>query len=128
MDGRTADILAIRQLVARYGHALDAGDGEGWASTFVADGRFETVGREPFVGRAAIAAAIRDKTPFASRHFPDNLLIEVTGDTARMQAYLKVIGQGGIRVTGAYEDSLRRENGEWLFVERRFTFDAGQPA
>ena len=120
----TDDIVAIEQLVARYNQALDRGDGEAWASAFVEDGRFETVGRSPLVGRAAIAAALRGREPFRSRHFVSNMLIEVAGDTAEMRAYLMVVAQREITVTGSYEDRLRREDGRWLFVERRFTADA----
>lgn len=80
-----SDIAEIKQLVARYNHLLDSGDGEAWASAFVEDGRFET---------------------------------------ARMRAYLMVVAQREIAVTGSYEDILRPEDGRWLFVERRFTSDA----
>lgn len=51
------------------------------------------------------------------------MLIEVDGDVAHMCAYLMVVAQREITVTGSYEDVLRREDGEWLFVERRFTSD-----
>jgi uncharacterized protein (TIGR02246 family) len=117
------EIVAIKQLVARYCHALDRGDGEGWASAFTEDGRFETVGRFAHEGRAAIAKALGSRTPYRSRHFPCNLLIEVDGDTATMRAYLKVLSGGRISVTGQYEDRLRKVDGQWLFVERRFTHD-----
>lgn len=120
----TADIVAIKQLVARYCDALDRGDGEAWAATFVDDGRFETVGRTPVVGRSAIAALIAGRAPYRSRHFPTNLLIDVDGDSARMRAYLKVVSEGRITVTGEYADVLRRDGGQWRFVERVFAPDA----
>lgn len=119
-----SDIEAITQLVARYNHALDGGDGEAWASAFVEDGVFETVGRPPLVGRAAISNALQGRRPFNSRHFVSNMHIELDGDTARMRAYLMVVSEREITVTGSYDDVLRRENGEWLFVHRQFTFDA----
>lgn len=118
------DIVAIEQLVARYNHAIDAGDGDGYAATFLEDGCFQIAGREPVRGRAALAEMVR-RTTGRVRHFVSNLLIEGEGDAATMRAYLDAIPRGGgaVGTTGVYEDTLRRVDGRWLFVERRFTPD-----
>ena len=38
------DRLAIQELIARYNHAIDGGDPDGWAATFAPDGTFESRG------------------------------------------------------------------------------------
>jgi len=50
------DYIEIQQLYANYAHALDQGEGERFASTFVLDGEF-TGGRGP--GRGGEAAGDR---------------------------------------------------------------------
>lgn len=117
------DVTAIHQLLARYAHAIDSGNGKAWAETFTEDGVFEYVDRRRAVGRAAIAAVVGTRRPYASRHMAQNALITVDGDTATMKAYLIVTRGTQITVTGGYEDKLRRVNGAWLFSERRFTDD-----
>lgn len=117
------DVTAIHQLLARYAHAIDSGNGKAWADTFTEDGVFENVDRRRAVGRAEIAAVVGTRRPYASRHMAQNALITVDGDTATMKAYLIVTRGTEIIVTGGYEDKLRRVNGAWLFSERRFTDD-----
>jgi uncharacterized protein (TIGR02246 family) len=120
----TEDVVAIHQLLARYAHAIDSGNGKAWAETFTEDGVFEYVNRRRAVGRVQIAAVVRTgNRPYTSRHMAQNALIKVDGDTATMKAYLIVTRGTEIIVTGGYEDTLKRVNGEWLFSERRFTDD-----
>jgi hypothetical protein len=61
------DYIEIQQLYANYAHALDQGEGERFASTFVLDGEF-TGGRGPGRGgevRAPIKSQAAQPPPFA---------------------------------------------------------------
>ena len=40
MEPSIADTLKISRLYARYAHAIDAGDGETWASCYAPDGSY----------------------------------------------------------------------------------------
>lgn len=121
----TEDVVAIQQLIARYAHALDAGNGKEWAATFTEDGVFKFVDSNRVVaGREQIAALVRPgRKPYESRHNLQSPWIEVNGDTATLKAYLIVTRGTEVIVTGSYDDTLRRVNGQWLFSERRFTND-----
>ena len=47
----TQDYIDIEQLYAQYNHAIDSGDGEGWAATFTPDGAFNRfAGKDALVG------------------------------------------------------------------------------
>jgi ketosteroid isomerase-like protein len=123
------DVLAIQQLAAVYNHTVDAGDGAGFAATFVADGKLIT--NTEIVGRAALtefAPTVPQNIP-RPRHIITNLVIEGSGDAATLSAYLQIYGHlvdgapPQIVTSGVYTDTLRREGGSWLFVERHFVAD-----
>jgi hypothetical protein len=130
------DYELIRQLLGRYNMAIDLGDAEGWAATFVPDGVFHCSGLpegNPLGGRyegtdALIAYA---KTNFGiakgrARHWNTNVLIEGDGDSATMRCYLLNLTAGAGKLagtTGIYEDRLRKLDGEWRFVERHIAVD-----
>lgn len=118
----TDDIVAIQQLVARYNHAIDGGDAEGWGRCFAPEGSFQISGREPTVGREALAEIVRRRAD-GSRHVTTNMLIEGDGDTATMRAYLTVLRERAVSVTGSYTDRLVKVDGRWLFEQRLFTAD-----
>ncbi|MEE8422019.1 MAG: nuclear transport factor 2 family protein [Dehalococcoidia bacterium] len=118
----TDDIVAIQQLVARYNHAIDGGDAEGWANCFTAEASFQISGREPTVGREALAEIVRRRAD-GSRHVTTNMLIEGDGGTATMRAYLTVLRERAVSVTGSYTDRLVKVDGRWLFEQRLFTAD-----
>src|SRR5271163_2172803 len=87
------DYIEIQQLYAGYAHALDKGEGERFAATFVLDGEF-TGGRGP--GRGGEARnPIKGKDAFLEmgsrgglRHFNANLVITPTPDGAQGSVYL----------------------------------------
>ncbi len=122
-----ADRLEILELAARYNHAIDSGDGKGWAATFTPDGVFET-SRGATTGTAALAQfAETFATRMAgSRHWNDNHVIEGDGDEATHRCYLQLLRTGeqaGIISTGRYDDRLRRVDGAWRFVHRTVLSD-----
>jgi uncharacterized protein (TIGR02246 family) len=123
------DVLAIQRLASEYNHAVDAGDGAGFAATFVDDGKLIT--NTEVAGRAALAefaVTVPQNIP-RPRHIVTNLVIDGSGDTATLSAYLQMYARlvdGGppqIFTSGVYTDTLRREGGSWLFVERHFVAD-----
>ena len=67
-----ADRLEIEELVYRYNHATDAGDGDTRADLFTEDGIFVAPGRD-LRGRDAIRAATRAS---GRRHGVNNLVLD----------------------------------------------------
>jgi uncharacterized protein (TIGR02246 family) len=108
------DQLAIQALAARYNFAIDTGDGEAFAATFVEGGVLNGAGSET-EGRAALAAFA---VGFAGsvrgpRHVVTNMVID--GDGKATSTVLAI---------GGYDDTLSKEDGTWRFVRRSFTLDS----
>ena len=121
------DQLDIMELMARYNHAIDGGDPEGWAGTFTKDAVFE--GSTATVkGRDEMLEFVRSRDPSnATRHWNNNVLIEGDGDDATAKVYLitfDVSGPPKIRSSGIYHDTLKRVNGQWKFTHRKVQPDA----
>ncbi|MGX7678938.1 nuclear transport factor 2 family protein [Jatrophihabitans sp. DSM 45814] len=123
------DVVAIEQLCARYNHAVDAGDGPGFAATFTEDGVL--VVNQRFEGHAALAAfaeSVPTRIP-RPRHIVSNVLVDGDSNAASAKAYLQLYARtgdgGGLSMisSGVYADSLRRKDGQWLFIERVFAAD-----
>jgi ketosteroid isomerase-like protein len=123
----TEDRLAILDLIARYNHAYDQGDGEAYADTWTEDGVFE--GARTARGRAELQAMPQSSAErgWSVRHWTANPVIDGDGDEATMRLYLTVlrIDADGHRIdqTGIYTDRLRRVQGSWKFVHRHLTPD-----
>lgn len=124
------DQLAIRDLAARYNHAIDGGDGTAYADTFVDDGVLDA-GALFVEGRAALeqfgssfAGTVR-----APRHIAASLVVDGDGDHAELRAYVQMFALVGepprheVTASGTYRDTLVRVNGGWRFVRRTFTID-----
>jgi uncharacterized protein (TIGR02246 family) len=122
-----ADQLDIRELIARYCHALDARDGDGVAATFTADGVLESTWTGRLEGREAIAAYFNARPEGGARHWVNSPVIEGEGDSATVRLYLaslRVAKPPPQFVTaGHYEDTLRKVDGRWLFAHRHIHFD-----
>ena len=131
----TEDQLAIQQLVARYNHAIDGGDGRAYADAFVEDGVLDA-GVLVLEGRAALAA-FADSFPGsvrAPRHVATNLVIDGDGDRAELKAYVQLHVLDGdpprqqVSASGTYTDVLAKADGRWRFVRRTFVNDADPPS
>jgi 3-phenylpropionate/cinnamic acid dioxygenase small subunit len=115
----------IRELLARYCFALDAGQFEDMAALFTLDGVWETAFGTG-TGRAGIVAQARSISiePRPRRvHLTTNIVIDLDGDTATAQSNWVLfqntprgpaIGSGG-----AYFDRLAKVDGKWFFTRRR---------
>ncbi len=128
------DHIAIQQLVARYNHAIDGGDGAAYADAFVDDGVLDA-GPLQVEGRAALqafadtfAGSVR-----APRHVVANLVIDGEGDRAELRAYVQLYSLDGdpprqeVRASGIYTDTLVKRDGEWRFVRRTYVGDTDAP-
>ena len=127
--GTAADFVEISQLFARYDFHIDNSDGEGWADVFTPKGVFRdpswcAVGREQLIGVVGRKPEMGHDQ--VHHHVPSIGPIEyVDRNTAHIHSTVMVISEkgagkpdGGIQVTGTYDDTLVRRNGRWLFAYR----------
>lgn len=125
------DYMEIQQLYARYNNAIDSGDAEGWADTFVPDGKFNTnTGREALIG---FIHNWREKMNGANRrHWNSNLLINATPEGASGSVYLLLIDVGvrppAIFAAAKYDDQLVKTPQGWRFKKRTTKAETPAPA
>lgn len=124
----TQDYIDIEQLYATYNHAIDSGDGEGWAATFTPDGAFNTrfTGKEALVG---FVKSWREKMNGANRrHWNSNLRITPSAEGANGTVMLMLLDVGAkpasIAMTGLYTDVLVKTPNGWRFKSRVVKGDA----
>ena len=131
------DKFAIGDLISRYNQSLDGGDYPTWVDCWAGDAVLDgmgsyLVGRQQIQGFAdAYEGKYRSKLN-ALKHYTVNILSVIDGDNATSSSYLQLVNTGSkgvvIRLTGRYEDKLRRVNGQWKFVQRKLYQDMPQPA
>ena len=124
-----ADREEIRELTSIYAHRVAHGLANG--DLFTDDGAYihrRSPDEQPHEvrGREALDAHYIARPDSAGMATPmiHNHLIEVTGDEARAicSIELRIAAGEGIFASGYYQDRLRREDGQWKFVERSVTF------
>jgi len=116
----TDDQAAIRQLIARYALALDAGDIEGCVRLFTEDAEFVVYGRS-FAGREGIGGMFRDAP--RGLHLTGVCNVDVRGNTASARSQVLFVRAGDLHLRPAlYDDELIRVDGRWLFQRRRCRF------
>jgi ketosteroid isomerase-like protein len=130
-----ADRLAIRELIDAYAHCADRRDAKGQMALFTDDTRFlvfmDATAAEPaqeLHGRESLAPVFDDLNQYvATMHFNGQSTILLDGNRATGESYclahhLKV-GQDGQRTmmiaSIRYLDELVKQDGQWLFAERR---------
>ena len=122
------------QLVLHYAHLNDLGDWQGLAQTFTEDATFArpSAPDEIIRGRDRILASFLARTPNRTVHVVTNIMvtaisaseatsictIQLFPATARMEDGVASHGRAAPLVGGSV-DRLCRENGKWLFSERR---------
>jgi uncharacterized protein (TIGR02246 family) len=124
---RLEDLEEIRQLFVDYGHYLDFGDVEGYASLFAREGELMLgpVGRAK--GPEAIlelAKKMQAGMGGRSYHLVANPIINLDGDRATSDVMWAVIvpdddGKARLSMSGRHKDELIREDGRWRFLKRR---------
>jgi len=117
-----ADILAIHQLLAVYGHAVDDRDWDAFEALFLPDAMYDTssFGAPVFTTAAALRRdwEARDADhPLA--HHTTNIVVTPDGkDRARVRS--KGMGVGHKHRVGSvtYEDVVVKVDGAWKFASR----------
>lgn len=114
------DHEGIRELLAGYALALDAGDVEECVQLFAPDGEFLVYGKT-FAGRDAIAGMFRDAA--RGLHLTGSARIEVDGQRATARSQVLFVRAGDLQLRPAlYDDELTRIDGRWRFARRRCRF------
>lgn len=113
----------IRELTARYCHAVTDGDPERIVSLFCSDGVFRAHTSAP-TGYAELRAFYEAVAGQTHKPFIQNHVIEFEDDNSasgRCSVEIRVM-QGGQAHTqaGHYLDRYRREDGAWRFAERHY--------
>ena len=116
----TNDQAAIRELIAGYALALDAGDIDGCLKLFTDDAEFLVYGRS-FAGSDGIGKMFRDAP--RGLHLTGVSRINVGDDTATARSQVLFVRAGDLHLRPAlYDDELIRVDGHWLFQRRRCRF------
>lgn len=126
-DVAAADDLAVRQVIARLNHALDAADYALYGSFFAEDGVFESDFGDA-VGPEAVAAALDQVRPFITnrRHVAANHVINAEGEQIVVTTYLIVYErERALEYVGSAVnvDTLERRDGSWKIVRHASTLD-----
>ena len=110
------DYIEIQQLYARYNIAIDSGDAEGYAATFIPEGVFNT-----FNGHDALVGFIKTWRERLSggnmRHWNTNLAITGTPEGANGSVYLLLVNVSVrppvIAQAATYQDQLVKTAHGW---------------
>jgi len=134
-----ADRLAIRELVDAYAHCADGRDAKGQMALFTDDTRFivfmDATAAEPtqqLRGPESLAPVFDNLNTYAATmHFNGQSTVSLDGDRATGESYCLAhhlsIGADGQRTmmiaSIRYLDEFVKQNGQWLFAERRLMVD-----
>jgi SnoaL-like domain len=123
------DLVDIQQLYAKYNWTLDAGDAEGYASTFTPDGVFNNnVGHDAIV---KFAETFHGGMGARVRHWNTNLIIVPTPEGAHGQVYLVLVDfstkPATIATSASYSDDLVKTAQGWRFKKRATKGDVAPP-
>lgn len=114
------DQTAIRELLADYALALDAGGVDDCLDLFLPDAEFRVYGR-CFAGRDGIGQMFRDAP--RGLHLTGVSRIDIRGDTATARSQVLFVRAGDLHLRPAlYDDELARTDGRWRFRRRRCQF------
>jgi hypothetical protein len=122
----TADELAIRNLLARYGDAVCRRDPHAWIATWARDCTWDLGGGRVTRGREETLALWRDsiaKYPWVAQ-LPASGELRLVDGEARGSWYVLELNHvrdgAGVMHLGHYDDVYVRDEGEWRFGRRRF--------
>ena len=114
------DQAEIRELIAGYALALDAGDVDACVELFASDGEFAVYGKT-FAGHDGIGAMFRAAA--RGLHLTGVSQIDVDGDVATARSQVLFVRSGDFVLRPAlYDDELARIDGRWRFRRRRCRF------
>jgi hypothetical protein len=134
-----ADRLAIRELVEAYAHCADRRDAKGQMALFTADTHFVVYmnAKDPkpsleLRSRDSLAPVFDDLNKYVTTmHFVgQSTIVTLTGDQATGEAYtlahhVTVEGEKrGLMIAALrYDDTFVKQDGAWLFAERKLYVD-----
>ena len=125
----TQDLVEIQQLYAKYNWTLDAGDSEGYASTFTPDGIFNNNNGHDAIVK--FADGFHAGLGSHVHHWNTNLLILPTPEGAHGQVYLVLVDFGtkpaSIATSASYSDDLVKTADGWRFKKRTTKGDVAPP-
>jgi hypothetical protein len=131
MSQALEDKDAIREVMARYCHALDSGRFHDVAALFLPKGEWTTdYGRA--IGPAEIEALLSNTVPTKGegpqrKHYITNTVITLHGDVADcISDYLIVReSENGLMpvMGGTYKDRFQKEGGRWYFARKELVHD-----
>jgi uncharacterized protein (TIGR02246 family) len=117
------DYFEIQQLYAKYNHAIDSGDAEGYADTFTPDGVFNNN-----TGRDALVKFVKEtwvgRMNGATRqHWNTNLMINGDSKQAKGSVYLMLVDLStkpvSVMTMAMYDDQLVKTPQGWRFTKRQ---------
>ena len=132
ITGTPEDREQIRELYARYAIYVDQVRFDEWVNCFTADGVFES----PVYGTFAGHDRLREFTQVyynswsggAVRHMMVNISFDISGDTATgfcNLIYFSITdGTFQLAAIGGYNDTLRKDGGDWRYRHRKVFLDA----
>ena len=136
VEGRlkiTEDKQQIHDLLIEYGHDLDTRDYVAYGKLFAKNGTWDGSlglhkGPDDITAMLAHPKSGRTPGPFDSKnvqsfHLMTNFVIQVNGDQATAQSKWTFFTKGADNkpvptLSGHYQDTLIRENGQWKFLSR----------
>ena len=122
---------AIRELMARYCHALDACQFGEVAALFAEDGEWTTTYGSAR-GRAQIEALLSSVVPKPGegpqrKHYITNIVIKLDGARAEARSDYLVVreSEGGLMpvMGGTYMDDFAKRDAVWQFARKRLVHD-----
>jgi hypothetical protein len=127
----------IRDTLARYNWAGDAGRLEDLAETFCADGILEIRGSQPLRGRSEIVAFLggvtgkvavsADVKPIVRHNVANVLFTNVTREQAHVSCYFTVVTHIGLDHIGRYRDTFVPDGDTWRIKQRQVSTDWAAP-
>jgi hypothetical protein len=129
-----ASIIEIKQVLYRYCRGVDRGLPEVISSVYHPDAIDEHSSNFSDLGKkfADYVVPHMDHTGRVGQHNLTNVLVELDGDTARVESYycaIHPIGKadgGHAMVAGRYLDRFERRNGTWLIAHRVVVVDTSR--
>jgi len=114
----TADVEAIRDVVARHAHVVDNRAWEETGQAYTADAGLggESGGLAPVAG---LRPSMETGRVFFPHHTTDTVLHRVDDDTVRAWSKYFVVRGDGTAGSGDYQDTVVRTPDGWRIAERR---------
>jgi SnoaL-like domain len=133
-----ADRLAIRELIDAYAYCADARDADGQKALFITDTHFVVYmegegsdATDDLHGRESLTPVFENLNTYEkTMHFNGQSTVTIDGDSATGYTYCiahHVYSEDGARKLMVahlrYRDAIVKQQGTWLFAERRLFLD-----